>query len=72
VFAVTAWCTYSIARRMQRQGAPPLLVAFVALLTVLGGVIAYLYLRVLLPRRARAREASVSPADVRELLIQSA
>jgi hypothetical protein len=72
ILAVTAVCAYSIARRMQRQGAPPLLVAWIALLTVLGGVIAYLYLRALLPRRARAAEDAAPSPEVRELLIQSA
>jgi hypothetical protein len=69
--AVTAMCVYSIVSRMRRQGANPLLTCLMALLTVLVGVVAYFYLRALLPARAPVRAPTPSN-ELRELLIQSA
>jgi hypothetical protein len=69
--ALGAACGVSIARRMRRRGFGPGSTMLAATITVLAGVLAFWFLRVLLPSRAAAR--SVAPSkESHELLIQSA
>lgn len=69
---LAAVCASSIARRMQRQGASSIAIAPAATITALAGVIAYVYFRGLLPRRASPVMASSPNSGAREPLIQSA
>jgi hypothetical protein len=62
----------SIVRRMRRHGASLIAIALAATVTALVGVIAYVYFRGLMPRRAPVTARSSPVSEGRELLIQSA
>jgi hypothetical protein len=70
--AVSALCTLSIIRRMRRQGSGAAAVIVAATITAIMGVLAYVYLRVLLPKHHVSRTPEGTPSEAHGLLIQSA
>jgi hypothetical protein len=65
-------CTASIVRRMRRRGASSIAIVLAAAVTALTGVVAYVYFRGLMPKRATLATSSAPSTEARALLIQSA
>ena len=70
--ALAGLCVLSIVRRMRDRGTDSALVLIATAFTIVFGVVAYLYFRFLLPKRATLRETIESRGEARQLWIQSA